>query len=129
MISAFNFPVAVYGWNAALSLVCGNAVVWKGSPTTNLTSVAVTKIIQKVFDANNLPGALCSLVCGGADVGRAITESRKVNLVSFTGKIIRLIKEALKLGVLLVKLFKEGLVSRYWNSEGIMRLSYSQTLI
>jgi aldehyde dehydrogenase family 7 member A1 len=57
----------------------------KGAPTTNLTSVAVTKIIQKVLEANKLPGELCSLVCGGTDVGKAMSESSQVNLLSFTG--------------------------------------------
>ncbi|KAJ1887601.1 Alpha-aminoadipic semialdehyde dehydrogenase, partial [Kickxella alabastrina] len=47
VISAFNFPVAVYGWNSAIGLVCGNAMVWKGAPTTSLTSVAVTKILAE----------------------------------------------------------------------------------
>lgn len=85
VISAFNFPVAVYGWNSALSLVCGNAVVWKGATTTNLTSVATTKILQRVLEANGLPGALCSLVCGDHTVGQAMSESKQVDLLSFTG--------------------------------------------
>lgn len=85
IISAFNFPVAVYGWNSALSLICGNAVVWKGSPTTNLSSVAVTKVLGNVLEANNLPGALCSLVCGGVDVGEAMSKSPLIDLMSFTG--------------------------------------------
>ncbi|KAI9291720.1 aldehyde dehydrogenase [Neoconidiobolus thromboides FSU 785] len=85
VISAFNFPVAVYGWNAALALVCGNSVVWKGSPTTNLTSVAVTKIVAKVLESNGISGALCSLCLGDVDVGKALTEDERVKLVSFTG--------------------------------------------
>ncbi|KAJ3151020.1 Alpha-aminoadipic semialdehyde dehydrogenase [Geranomyces variabilis] len=85
VISAFNFPVAVYGWNSSLALVCGNAVVWKGAPTTNLASVAVTKILERVLERNNLPGALCSLVTGDADVGKAMAEDRRVDLLSFTG--------------------------------------------
>jgi len=85
VITAFNFPVAVYGWNSAISLVCGNPVIWKGSPTTNLTSVAVTKLLSSVLSRNALPGSICSLVCGGADVGEAIAENNRVNLVSFTG--------------------------------------------
>ncbi|KAI8820506.1 Aldehyde/histidinol dehydrogenase [Fimicolochytrium jonesii] len=85
VISAFNFPVAVYGWNSAISLVCGNAVVWKGAPTTNLCSVAVTKILERVLERNNLPGELCSLVSGGADVGEAMAKDRRVNMLSFTG--------------------------------------------
>lgn len=62
VISAFNFPVAVYGWNQALALVCGNPVIWKGSPSTNLCSIAVIKIMQQVLERNNLPGEICSLV-------------------------------------------------------------------
>ncbi|KAK3812191.1 MAG: Aldehyde/histidinol dehydrogenase [Benniella sp.] len=85
VISAFNFPVAVYGWNSAIALVCGNPVVWKGAPTTNLSSVAVTKILEKVLVKNGLPGALCSLVAGGADVGQAMVEDERVKLLSFTG--------------------------------------------
>jgi aldehyde dehydrogenase family 7 member A1 len=75
----------VYGWNSALSLVCGNPVIWKGAPTTNLASVAVTKIISRVLEENNLPGALCSLVSGGADVGEAMAASPQIDLLSFTG--------------------------------------------
>ncbi|XP_057300334.1 alpha-aminoadipic semialdehyde dehydrogenase-like [Hydractinia symbiolongicarpus] len=85
IITAFNFPVAPAGWNTAISLVCGNTQVWKGAPTTPLTSVAVTKIMQDVFEANNLPGAICSLVQGGADVGKAMADDKDVKLLSFTG--------------------------------------------
>lgn len=85
VISAFNFPAAVYGWNSAIALVCGNTVLWKGSPTTNLTSVAVTRIIASVLERNGLPGSICSLVSGDADVGQAMAESPDVDLLSFTG--------------------------------------------
>ncbi|KAF9100031.1 Alpha-aminoadipic semialdehyde dehydrogenase [Mortierella sp. GBA35] len=85
VISAFNFPVAVYGWNSAIALVCGNPVVWKGAPTTNLSSVAVTKILEKVLVKNGLPGELCSLVAGGADVGQSMVDDERVKLLSFTG--------------------------------------------
>ncbi|KAJ1836770.1 Alpha-aminoadipic semialdehyde dehydrogenase, partial [Coemansia sp. RSA 2703] len=85
VVSAFNFPVAVYGWNSAVALVCGNAVVWKGAPSTSLASVAVTKILAEVLEANMLPGALCSLVCGGSDVGAQLADDRRVDLLSFTG--------------------------------------------
>uniref|UniRef100_A0A2K5F772 aldehyde dehydrogenase (NAD(+)) n=1 Tax=Aotus nancymaae TaxID=37293 RepID=A0A2K5F772_AOTNA len=76
IITAFNFPVAMYGWNNAIALICGNVCLWKGAPTTSLISVAVTKIIAKVLEDNKLPGAICSLTCGGADI---------MNLLSFTG--------------------------------------------
>lgn len=85
VISAFNFPCAVYGWNNALALVTGNSVIWKPAPSTPLTAIAITKLIEKVLRANNLPSGLCSLVCGGADVGQALVKDKRVNLVSFTG--------------------------------------------
>ncbi|KAJ1510442.1 Alpha-aminoadipic semialdehyde dehydrogenase [Coelomomyces lativittatus] len=85
VITAFNFPVAVYGWNAAISLVCGNPVVWKGAPATNLCSIATTKIIANVLEKNGLPGAISALVTGGVDVGKAMTKDPRIHLVSFTG--------------------------------------------
>ncbi|TPX70900.1 hypothetical protein SpCBS45565_g01492 [Spizellomyces sp. 'palustris'] len=85
VISAFNFPVAVYGWNSAISLVCGNTVLWKGAPTTTLCSIAVTKMLERVLEGNGLPGAICSLVSGDKEVGEAIVRDRNVDLVSFTG--------------------------------------------
>uniref|UniRef100_A0A915CHL6 aldehyde dehydrogenase (NAD(+)) n=2 Tax=Parascaris univalens TaxID=6257 RepID=A0A915CHL6_PARUN len=85
VISAFNFPCAVYGWNNALALVCGNAVVWKPAPSTPLTAIAITKLIEKVLKANNVPGGLCSLVTGDGNVGQSLVKDKRVNLVSFTG--------------------------------------------
>ncbi|RCN51637.1 aldehyde dehydrogenase family protein [Ancylostoma caninum] len=85
VISAFNFPCAVYGWNNALALVTGNSVLWKPAPSTPLTAIAVTKLVEGVLKANNLPGGLCSLVCGEGDVGQALVKDKRVNLVSFTG--------------------------------------------
>ncbi|KAJ1975440.1 hypothetical protein H4R34_004334, partial [Dimargaris verticillata] len=85
VISAFNFPVAVYGWNSAISLACGNPVVWKGAPSTSLCSIAVTKVLAQVLEANNLPGAICSLVSGGTDIGKAMAADRRLDLLSFTG--------------------------------------------
>uniref|UniRef100_A0A8D2N4D7 aldehyde dehydrogenase (NAD(+)) n=1 Tax=Zonotrichia albicollis TaxID=44394 RepID=A0A8D2N4D7_ZONAL len=85
VITAFNFPVAVYGWNSAIAMICGNACLWKGAPTTSLVSVAVTKIIAKVLEDNKLPGAICSLVCGGADIGTAMARDERMDLLSFTG--------------------------------------------
>eukprot|EP00117_Sycon_ciliatum_P032924 scpid55051/ scgid25439/ Alpha-aminoadipic semialdehyde dehydrogenase; Aldehyde dehydrogenase family 7 member A1; Antiquitin-1; Betaine aldehyde dehydrogenase; Delta1-piperideine-6-carboxylate dehydrogenase len=85
IITAFNFPVAVYGWNTALSMVCGNVNVWKGAPSTPLTSVAVTKIVESVLKKNKMPTSVCSLAQGGLDVGKAMCADPNVNLVSFTG--------------------------------------------
>ncbi|KAI9228258.1 MAG: alpha-aminoadipic semialdehyde dehydrogenase-like protein [Piptocephalis tieghemiana] len=85
IISAFNFPIAVYGWNSALSLACGNTTLWKGAPSTPLCSVAVVKIICEVLERNGLPGAIASLVTGGAEVGTAMAKDPRVDLLSFTG--------------------------------------------
>lgn len=85
IITAFNFPVAVFGWNAAIALVCGNALLHKPAPTTNLCSIAIHEIIQKVLKRNNLPAGICTLVCGGVDIGKAIAADKRVDLVSFTG--------------------------------------------
>ncbi|ORZ25088.1 Aldehyde/histidinol dehydrogenase [Absidia repens] len=85
VISAFNFPVAVYGWNSAIALVTGNGVLWKPSPTTPLVSIAVTKILERTLKEHNLPPALCSLVTGGTDVGKSLTADKRAHAVSFTG--------------------------------------------
>jgi len=85
MITAFNFPVAVAGWNLALSLVAGNTHVWKGAPTTPLTTIALTKIMAEVLERNNVPGSVIAAVCGGGDVGHTLANDRRVPLVSFTG--------------------------------------------
>uniref|UniRef100_A0A8C4PD04 aldehyde dehydrogenase (NAD(+)) n=1 Tax=Dromaius novaehollandiae TaxID=8790 RepID=A0A8C4PD04_DRONO len=85
IITAFNFPVAVYGWNSAIAMICGNACIWKGAPTTSLISVAVTKIIAKVLEDNKVPGAICSLACGGAEIGTAMARDERMDLLSFTG--------------------------------------------
>jgi len=85
IITAFNFPVAVFGWNAAIALVCGNVLLHKPAPSTNLCSIAVHEIVQKVLKRNNLHPGICTLVCGGTDIGQAISNDRRVDLVSFTG--------------------------------------------
>ncbi|XP_050529094.1 putative aldehyde dehydrogenase family 7 member A1 homolog [Daktulosphaira vitifoliae] len=85
VISAFNFPVAVYGWNSAISMVCGNSVIWKGSPSTSLTSVATTKIISSILEKNNIPGSVLSLCTGDLDVGISMVKDTRINLLSFTG--------------------------------------------
>ncbi|KZT08183.1 NAD-aldehyde dehydrogenase [Laetiporus sulphureus 93-53] len=85
VLSAFNFPVAVYGWNLALSLAAGNATLWKPSPSTPLCSIAVTKIVSQVLERNGIPGAVAGLVVGGKSVGESIVESADVDMVSFTG--------------------------------------------
>jgi len=85
VITAFNFPVAVYGWNAAIGLICGDTMLWKPSPTTPLCAIATTKIISSVLERNGLPGAICTTTIGGSDIGNAISHDKRIPLVSFTG--------------------------------------------
>lgn len=85
IITAFNFPAAVFGWNAALALVCGDSLLWKPAPSTSLTAIAITRLISKVLQQNGFPPSICSLVCGEAEIGLNIVKDRRVHLVSFTG--------------------------------------------
>lgn len=85
IISAFNFPVAVWSWNAAIALVCGNVVVWKPSEKTPLCAVACQKILVGVLKKNRLPEGISSLINGGAEVGAWISEDERIPLVSATG--------------------------------------------
>jgi aldehyde dehydrogenase (NAD+) len=87
VISAFNFPVAVWAWNAALAFVCGNAVVWKPSEKTPLTALAVQALLAKVIAVfgDDAPDGLASVIVGGAREGRAIVENKQIALVSATG--------------------------------------------
>jgi aldehyde dehydrogenase (NAD+) len=83
-ITAFNFPVAVWAWNAAVALVCGDPVVWKPSELTPLTAVAVQKIVNRVLEPAGLAGLL-NLVIGGREVGEWIAADWRLPLVSATG--------------------------------------------
>ncbi|CAG9823174.1 unnamed protein product [Phaedon cochleariae] len=85
VISAFNFPIAVYGWNSAIAMVCGDTILWKGAETTPLVSVATTKIVAEVLQRNNLPGAVAALCCGGSDIGKSMASDQRIKLLSFTG--------------------------------------------
>ncbi len=86
VISAFNFPVAVWAWNAALALVCGNSVIWKPSEKTPLTAIAVQSIFDRVVQAfDDAPAGLCQLVIGERNVGAALVNDPRVALISATG--------------------------------------------
>lgn len=86
LVTAFNFPAAVFGWNTAISLVCGNCQIWKGASTTQLVTIAMTKLVASVFEANQLPAGICSMICApGRVLGDAILEDPRIRLVSFTG--------------------------------------------
>ncbi|XP_035772618.1 putative aldehyde dehydrogenase family 7 member A1 homolog [Anopheles albimanus] len=84
IISAFNFPCAVFGWNAAIALTVGDAVLWKGAPSTPLVSVATTRIVAEVLRRNKLPPVV-TLCQGGTDVGQRLAADDRVRLLSFTG--------------------------------------------
>jgi len=85
IISAFNFPVAVWAWNACLAAICGNASVWKPSPKTPLTALAVQHICNRVMEANFLPPIFQMFIDGGTELASRFVEDRRVALVSFTG--------------------------------------------
>ncbi|WP_315834774.1 L-piperidine-6-carboxylate dehydrogenase [Bradyrhizobium prioriisuperbiae] len=86
IITAFNFPVAVWAWNAALALVCGNPVIWKPSEKTPLTALAVQAVVQRVAARfGDAPADLCTVLIGGRDIGEMLVDDIRVPLVSATG--------------------------------------------
>lgn len=86
IISAFNFPVAVWAWNAFIAGVCGDTMVWKPSSFTPLTAIAVTNIVHKVVERNNIPKAIFNLVIGpGSDIGEKLINDKDILLISATG--------------------------------------------
>jgi aldehyde dehydrogenase (NAD+) len=85
IISAFNFPVAVWSWNALLGAVCGNACVWKPSPKTPLTALAVQQLCNRVMHSAGLPPIFQLFVDAGTALATRFVEDRRVALVSFTG--------------------------------------------
>jgi aldehyde dehydrogenase (NAD+) len=85
IISAFNFPVAVWNWNTALAWVCGDVCVWKPSEKTPITAIACQQITKEVFDANGVPEGVSNLVIGGPEIGKLMAEDTRVPLVSATG--------------------------------------------
>ena len=88
VITAFNFPVAVWSWNTALALVCGDTVLWKPSSKTPLTALACTKIAQRVLERHGFDPAICSLSIGkGSDIGDLINTDPRMALVSYTGSV------------------------------------------
>lgn len=85
IISAFNFPVAVWNWNSALAWVCGDVCVWKPSEKTPLTALACQKLTQEVFAANDVPEGVSCLLIGDYTIGQLMTKDARVPLVSATG--------------------------------------------
>jgi aldehyde dehydrogenase (NAD+) len=85
IISAFNFPVAVWSWNAFLGAICGNACVWKPSPKTPLSALAVQHLCNRVMEANQLPAIFQLFIDSGTALATRFVDDRRVALVSFTG--------------------------------------------
>ncbi|MEN7550321.1 aldehyde dehydrogenase family protein [Rapidithrix thailandica] len=85
VISAFNFPVAVWSWNTMLAVVCGDVCIWKPSEKTPLTAIACQHIVNKVIKANDLPEGIFNLVIGDAEIGAAMSADARLPLISATG--------------------------------------------
>ena len=86
IITAFNFPVAPWAWNAALAAVCGDTMIWKPSELTPLCAVAVQHITNRVMADHGVEGVFC-LSVGGGEIGQAMAEDRSLPLISFTGSV------------------------------------------
>ncbi len=85
VISAFNFPVAVWSWNAALAAVCGDSMVWKPSPLAPLTAVAVQHLCNEVMHDHGCPGVFGLTIGGNEDIAQRMVADRRLPLISFTG--------------------------------------------
>ena len=85
IISAFNFPVAVWSWNAMLAWVCGNVCIWKPSEKTPLCGIACQKIAAEIFAANQMPEGISCLVQGGREIGEWLSSDTRIPLISATG--------------------------------------------
>ena len=86
IISAYNFPCAVHGWNSAVSMICGNTQIWKGASSTSLVAIAQTKLMTDVLLDNNIHGGVATLCQGtGSVVGQKLIDDPRLKLVSFTG--------------------------------------------
>src|SRR5665213_1380553 len=85
IISAFNFPVAVWSWNSLVAMVCGDVCIWKPSEKTPLCAIACQRLISKIFKENNVPEGVCNLVIGGREIGEWLSNEPKIALVSATG--------------------------------------------
>lgn len=87
VISAFNFPVAVWAWNTALALVCGDVCIWKPSEKTPLCGIACQKLLVEVLEENDLPEGISCLINGNYEVGEWLSTDRNIALLSATGSI------------------------------------------
>ncbi len=88
IITAFNFPAAVWSWNAAIAAVCGDSMIWKPSSLTPLTSIAIQRIANRVMERNGVRGVFCLAVGGGDTIGERIGADTRIPLVSMTGSTV-----------------------------------------
>ena len=107
IISAFNFPVAVWCWNVALAWVCGNVCIWKPSEKTPLCSIACQNLIIDVLKENNIDEGVSCVVNGGAEVGSWIADDQRISLVSATGSTKMGVNVSKKVGARLGKTILE----------------------
>jgi aldehyde dehydrogenase (NAD+) len=88
VVTAFNFPVAVWSWNTMIALVCGDTIIWKPSSKAFLSAVATSKIVWRVLKENNLPEGILGIVIGQRDeIGEALIQDQRVPLISATGSV------------------------------------------
>jgi aldehyde dehydrogenase (NAD+) len=117
VITAFNFPVAVWSWNTALALVCGDTVLWKPSSKTPLAAIACIKLAQCVLRRQGYPPASCSLAIGpGAEIGDRICRDPRLALVSYTGSV----KQGRRVGTIVQERFGRALLELGGNNAAIV---------
>ncbi len=116
VISAYNFPVAVWSWNAFIATICGNSVVWKPSPKTPLCALAVQEICDKVIQEHGFPNVLNCVVSQSIDVSKALVDDKRINLVSFTGST----EVGRQVGMQVAKRFGKSLLELGGNNAAII---------
>ena len=125
VITAFNFPMAVYAWNATLALVCGDAVIWKPSEKTPLTALALQRLLESVIaDFADAPAGLVALVQGGRAVGEWLADDRRIPLISATGST----RMGREVGVRVAGRFGRSLLELGGNNAMIVAPSASEDL-
>lgn len=130
IITAFNFPVAVWGWNFILAIVCGNVSVWKPSEKTPLCAVICQRIVAEVFLQQNVPEGVSSLVSGGSRVGEWLSTDKRLPLISATGSTNMGIKVGMAVAARLGRSLLElgGNNAMIISSETDMRLALATAL-
>jgi aldehyde dehydrogenase (NAD+) len=117
VISAFNFPVAVWSWNTALALICGNSVLWKPSEKTPLTALACQAILDRALARfGDAPNGLSQILIGGREIGEAVVDHSRVSLVSATGST----RMGREVGPRLAKRFARAILELGGNNAGIV---------